>query len=137
MSPEYEGFAKEMSTIAEGQQLLRAAARLDRPGPFQVQASIAACHVSRDGETDWAEIAVLYDRLSDMAPSAVIELNRAVAVSLSEGPEAGLALLATSSGVCARRRPHRRFDRLGHRCNRLARATARRGQVKNENREDG
>ncbi len=46
-----------------------------------------------DGGTDWAEIAALYDRLFDMAPSAVIELNRAVAVSLSEGPEAGLALV--------------------------------------------
>ncbi len=77
------------------EQLLATAARLDRPGPFQVQAAIAACHVSRDGETDWAEVAVLYDRLFDMAPSAVIELNRAVAVSLSEGPEAGLALLET------------------------------------------
>ena len=70
-----------------------AAARLDRPGPFQIQAAIAACHVSHDGETDWAEIAVLYDRLLDVTPSAVIELNRAVAVSMSEGPEAGLALL--------------------------------------------
>ena len=45
------------------------------------------------GETDWAEIAALYDRLFDMAPSAVIALNRAVAVSMSEGPEAGLALI--------------------------------------------
>ena len=83
----------DAAAIAEGQQLLGGAARLDRPGPFQVQAAIAACHVSGDGETDWAEIAVLYDRLFAMAPSAVIELNRAVAVSLSEGPEAGLALL--------------------------------------------
>jgi RNA polymerase sigma-70 factor, ECF subfamily len=83
----------DAAAIAEGRQLLEAAARLDRPGPFQVQAAIAACHVRSEGETDWAEIAVLYDRLFDMAPSAVIELNRAVAVSLSEGPEAGLALL--------------------------------------------
>ena len=83
----------DAAAIAEGQQLLQTAARLDRPGPFQVQAAIAACHVSSDGETDWAMVAVLYDRLFDMAPSAVIELNRAVAVSLSEGPEAGLALL--------------------------------------------
>ena len=83
----------DAAAIAEGQQLLQTAARLDRPGPFQVQAAIAACHVSGDGETDWAVVALLYDRLFDMAPSAVIELNRAVAVSLSEGPEAGLALL--------------------------------------------
>ena len=53
---------------------------------------------SRDvAETDWAEIAALYDRLFDMAPSAVIELNRAVAVSMSEGPEAGLALRRAAS----------------------------------------
>ncbi len=74
-------------------RLLEAAARLERPGPFQVQAAIAACHVRADGTTDWARIAALYDRLFDMAPSAVIELNRAVAVSMCEGPEAGLALI--------------------------------------------
>ena len=65
-----------------------------RPGPFQVQAAIAACHVGADGETDWAEIAALYDQLFAMTPSAVVALNRAVAVShVSEGPEAGLALV--------------------------------------------
>jgi RNA polymerase sigma-70 factor (ECF subfamily) len=79
--------------IAEGHERLDAALRLGRPGPFQVQAAIAACHVETGGETDWAEIAALYDRLFEMAPSAVIALNRAVAVSLSEGPEAGLALV--------------------------------------------
>ncbi len=81
------------AAIAEAHQRLDAALRLRRPGPFQVQAAIAACHVEEDGGTDWAEIAALYERLFDMAPSAVIELNRAVAVSLSEGPEAGLALV--------------------------------------------
>jgi RNA polymerase sigma-70 factor, ECF subfamily len=81
------------AAIAEGHERLGAALRLGRPGPFQVQAAIAACHVGDVGETDWAEVAALYDRLLDMAPSAVIELNRAVAVSMSEGPEAGLALI--------------------------------------------
>ncbi len=81
------------AAIAEGHERLGAALRLRRPGPFQVQAAIAACHVGDVGETDWAEIAALYDRLFDMAPSAVIALNRAVAVSMSEGPEAGLALI--------------------------------------------
>jgi RNA polymerase sigma-70 factor (ECF subfamily) len=81
------------AAVAEGSRLLDAAARLERPGPFQVQAAIAACHVRTDGATDWARVAALYDRLFDMAPSAVIELNRAVAVSLCEGPEAGLALI--------------------------------------------
>ena len=83
----------DAAAIVEAHDRLDAALRLRRPGPFQVQAAIAACHVEVDGGTDWAEIAALYDRLFDMAPSAVIELNRAVAVSLSEGPEAGLALV--------------------------------------------
>ncbi len=81
------------SAIDEGRRRLEAAARLERPGPFQVQAAIAACHVSDEGVKDWARIAALYDLLFDMTPSAVIALNRAVAVSLSEGPEAGLALI--------------------------------------------
>jgi RNA polymerase sigma-70 factor, ECF subfamily len=81
------------AAIAEGHEQLGAALRLGRPGPFQVQAAIAACHVGDVDETDWAEIAALYDRLFDMAPSAVIALNRAVAVSMSVGPEAGLALI--------------------------------------------
>ena len=82
----------DAAAIAEGHERLDAALRLGRPGPFQVQAAIAACHVG-DGEADWSEIAALYDRLFAMSPSAVIALNRAVAVSMSEGPEAGLALI--------------------------------------------
>jgi RNA polymerase sigma-70 factor (ECF subfamily) len=83
----------DATAIEEGRLWLDAATRLGRPGPFQTQAAIAACHV-RDGETtDWAEIARLYDHLFAMTPSAVIALNRAVAVSLCEGPEAGLVLL--------------------------------------------
>lgn len=83
----------DADAIEEGRVRLDAALRLGRPGPFQVQAAIAACHVRDEGPTDWAEIADLYDHLFVMTPSAVIALNRAVAVSLSEGPEAGLALL--------------------------------------------
>ncbi len=83
----------DAAAIAEGRVRLQAASRLGRPGPFQVQAAIAACHVRDDGPTDWAEIAGLYDHLYVMTPSAVIALNRAVAVSMSEGPEAGLVLL--------------------------------------------
>ncbi len=83
----------DTAAIAEGRVRLHAASRLGRPGPFQVQAAIAACHVRDDGPTDWAEIAGLYDHLYVMTPSAVIALNRAVAVSMSEGPEAGLVLL--------------------------------------------
>ncbi len=81
------------AAIAEGHERLDAALRLRRPGPFQIQAAIAACHVGEADETDWAEIAALYDRLYELSPSAVIALNRAVAVSMSEGPDAGLALI--------------------------------------------
>ena len=83
----------DAAAIAEGRLHLQAAARLGRPGPFQIQAAIAACHVRDEQTTDWAEIADLYDHLFKLKPSAVIALNRAVAVSMSEGPEAGLVLL--------------------------------------------
>ena len=83
----------DATAIAEGHERLAAALRLGRPGPFQVQAAIAACHVGDADETDWTEIAALYDRLYEMSPSAVIALNRAVAVSMAEGPDAGLALI--------------------------------------------
>ncbi|WP_149184927.1 RNA polymerase sigma factor [Streptomyces sp. TRM49041] len=64
-------------------------------GPYALQAAIAACHAraATYEETDWAAIAVLYGRLARVAPSPVVELNRAVAVSRAEGPEAGLALV--------------------------------------------
>jgi RNA polymerase sigma-70 factor, ECF subfamily len=66
-----------------------------RPGPYALQASIAACHAraARAEDTDWARIAALYAALARLTPSPVIELNRAVAVGMAEGPEAGLALV--------------------------------------------
>ncbi|MFC9426410.1 RNA polymerase sigma factor [Streptomyces sp. NPDC056987] len=65
------------------------------PGPYALQAAIAACHARAVTyeETDWPAIAVLYGRLAALTPSPVVELNRAVAVSLAEGPAAGLALV--------------------------------------------
>jgi RNA polymerase sigma-70 factor (ECF subfamily) len=82
--------------IAAGDDVLNAALRMRRPGPFQIQAAIAACHAqaARASETDWAEIAALYDQLLAIMPSPVVELNRAVAVSMVEGPETGLELLS-------------------------------------------
>ena len=84
--------------IDAGCAALAEALRLGRPGPYQVQASIAACHVATAegaaADTDWARIARLYDRLGRMAPSPVVELNRAVAVAMADGPAAGLALIA-------------------------------------------
>jgi RNA polymerase sigma-70 factor (ECF subfamily) len=78
--------------VAEGRARLAAAGRLARTGPFQVQAAIASCHVGAAG-TDWAQVALLYDDLAALAPSPVVALNRAIAVSLSQGPAAGLALV--------------------------------------------
>ena len=65
-----------------------------RPGPYQLQAAIAACHARarKADETDWARIADLYDQLAAMTPSPVIELNRAVAYAMAFGPEAGLEI---------------------------------------------
>jgi RNA polymerase sigma-70 factor (ECF subfamily) len=81
--------------IDEGLAALDAAMALRRPGPFQVQAAIAALHVDAPSEdaVDWAAIADLYGALGRLAPSPVVELNRAVAVGFAEGPQAGRALL--------------------------------------------
>jgi RNA polymerase sigma-70 factor (ECF subfamily) len=85
----------DRTTIDEGAAVLDAALRLRRPGPFQVQAAIAACHAQAGSpdETDWMEITALYATLAEMHPSAVVELNRAVAVSMWLGPAEGLAIV--------------------------------------------
>jgi RNA polymerase sigma-70 factor (ECF subfamily) len=81
--------------IAEGTAILEAALRRRNLGPYQVQAAIAACHVTAasPAETDWAEIAQLYGRLAELLPTPVVALNRAVAVAMAEGPAAGLMLV--------------------------------------------
>jgi len=81
--------------IAEGIRLLEAALRLQRAGPYQLQAAIAACHAEAASsiDTDWAQIVMLYGELRRILPSAVVELNRAVAVAMADGLEAGLALV--------------------------------------------
>jgi RNA polymerase sigma-70 factor (ECF subfamily) len=85
----------DTAAIAEGRELLERALRRGRPGPYQVQAAIAACHAiaATAGDTDWLEIAVLYGELARMTGSPVVELNRAVAVAMAEGPAAGLTLV--------------------------------------------
>ncbi len=88
--------------------LARADALAAAPGPYHLQAAIAACHaraVSID-TTDWARIAALYGQLAVRAPSPVVELNRAVAISRAEGPAAGLALLDALQDSPALRRYH-------------------------------
>ncbi|WP_214322582.1 RNA polymerase sigma factor [Nonomuraea sediminis] len=81
--------------IAEGVALLETALRRRRPGPYQIQAAIVACHASAASaaDTDWEQIAALYGKLADLTPSPVVELNRAVAVAMAHGPEAGLELV--------------------------------------------
>jgi RNA polymerase sigma-70 factor (ECF subfamily) len=81
--------------IAEGVTILDRALRRRRAGLYQVQAAIAACHATAKtaDDTDWAEIAGLYRELVRIAPSPVIELNRAVAIAMADGPAAGLRLV--------------------------------------------
>jgi RNA polymerase sigma-70 factor (ECF subfamily) len=85
----------DRTAIDEGVALLDQALRRGEPGPYQVQAAIAACHgVATDAaDTDWPQIAALYRELARMVPSPVVALNRAVAVAMADGPLAGLALV--------------------------------------------
>lgn len=86
--------------IGRGLAALARAEALGGCGPYALQAAIAACHARarRAGETDWARIAALYGELAHTAPSPVVELNRAVAVGMAEGPAAGLALVDALAG---------------------------------------
>jgi RNA polymerase sigma-70 factor (ECF subfamily) len=81
--------------IAEGLALIDKAMRHRRPGPYQVQAAIAALHAraARAADTDWAQIDLLYATLEHLQPSPVITLNRAVAVSKVRGPQAALEMI--------------------------------------------
>ena len=78
--------------IAEGQHLVRRCLRRNQPGPYQIQAAIAAVHSSAQvaSQTDWRQILALYDQLLTCAPTPVVALNRAVALAEVEGPQAGL-----------------------------------------------
>ena len=85
----------ERDKIGEGVALLERALRCGRPGPYQIQAAIAALHAeAAEAEaTDWPQIAALYDELQRRQPTPVVALNRAVAVAMAYGPLRGLALL--------------------------------------------
>jgi RNA polymerase sigma-70 factor (ECF subfamily) len=78
--------------IAEGLRLLERALKSRRFGPYTLQAAIAAVHAEADSvaATDWAQIVALYDQLARIQPSPVVQLNRAVAIAMRDGPEAGL-----------------------------------------------
>jgi RNA polymerase sigma-70 factor (ECF subfamily) len=86
----------DQSLIAEGHQLVRGCLRRNQPGPFQVQAAIAAVHADApDAEAiDWSQIIALYDQLYSLRPHPVIALNRSVAVAELHGPDEGLVALA-------------------------------------------
>jgi RNA polymerase sigma-70 factor (ECF subfamily) len=87
--------------IAEGLALIAAVMQAGGPGPYALQAAIAAEHAraARPQDTDWRAIARVYDRLLELRPSPVVELNRAVAIAMAEGPQAGLAIV---EGIKAR-----------------------------------
>ena len=86
--------------IERAVELLDRAMALDRPGPYQIQAAIAALHAGAQefAETDWVQILALYNRLARLKPGPVVALNRAVAVAMAHGPEAGLDAMAHLAG---------------------------------------
>ena len=104
------------SEITEGHALVETALRRQAPGPYQLQAAIAACHTGE--QSDWPQIVALYGELLRIQPSSVVELNRAVAVAMADGPEAGLAAVDAVQGLDEYRHYHsaradllRRLDR--------------------------
>jgi RNA polymerase sigma-70 factor, ECF subfamily len=83
--------------VEQGRRALDRALALRMPGPYQLQAAIASLHF--DETIDWPQIVLLYGRLAELSPSPVVELNRAVAVAMTEGPEAGLVLVDSLAGL--------------------------------------
>ena len=99
----------DRALIAEGDDILRTALTKGRIGPYQLQAAISAVHAHAPSwdETDWPQIVALYDLLYQMQPSAVVQVNRAVAVSYARSVNEGLALLADAdSGEMRRYQPY-------------------------------
>jgi RNA polymerase sigma-70 factor (ECF subfamily) len=96
----------DRDAVSEGVVVLDHAIGLGRPGPFQLQAAVAALHAGAPSwaATDWPQIAALYGRLEELSPSPVVTVNRAVAVAQADGPHLGLALLSALDG-------DRRLDR--------------------------
>ncbi|MDW3845616.1 RNA polymerase sigma factor [Micromonospora sp. BRA006-A] len=90
----------DRDAVAEGVALVTEALTWSAPGPYQVQAAIAAVHAEAPtaADTDWRQIVALYRVLARVAPNPMVTLNQAVAVAMVDGPRAGLALLATLDG---------------------------------------
>ncbi|HEV3360498.1 MAG TPA: RNA polymerase sigma factor [Pseudonocardiaceae bacterium] len=95
--PDQDRTRWDQPEINEGMALLTTALRRERVGQYQVQAAIAGCHARAQtaADTDWPQIARLYAHLATVNPSPLVELNRAVAVAMSDGPAAGLSILDT------------------------------------------
>jgi RNA polymerase sigma-70 factor, ECF subfamily len=108
--------------IAEGCALVEAALRRRQPGPYQLQAAIAACHTGE--ASDWPQVVALYGELLRVQPSPVVELNRAVAVAMAEGPEAGLAAIDAIEGLDDYRYRHSARAELLRRLGRVDEARA-------------
>ena len=91
----------DRALIEEGHELVRACLRRNQPGPFQLQAAIAAVHADAPTAeaTDWSQIVALYDHLYALRPNAVVALNRAIAIGERDGADAGLAALAFEGGA--------------------------------------
>jgi RNA polymerase sigma-70 factor (ECF subfamily) len=123
----------DAGAIAEGTAVLDRALLLERPGPYQVQAAIAALHAEAPAfeATDWPQIAALYGSLESMDPSPIVRLNRAVAVARTDGPQPALALLAPLLGderldrYAAMHAAHAEILRLAGEVDAAARAYAR------------
>lgn len=99
----------DRARIAEGVRLVEQALPTGPVGPFQLQAAIAAVHgeAADYADTDWPQIAELYRMLDDLAPGPVVTMNRAIAVAMTEGPAAGLAMLDPLLGDRSTARLHR------------------------------
>ncbi len=87
----------DRSEIEQGRRALERAISLRTLGPYQLQAAIAAAHA--EDTTDWAAISLLYQRLGELTPSPVVDLNHAVAVAMADGPDAGLAVMDGIEGL--------------------------------------
>ncbi|MBI1889410.1 MAG: RNA polymerase sigma factor [Burkholderiales bacterium] len=116
----------DAALINEGCDLVQSALRSRRFGPYALQAAIAAVHAeaARAEDTDWPQIIGLYDALLRLEPSPVVELNRAVAVAMCNGPEAGLALVESLLGQEALSTYHLAHAAKADLCRRIGNAAA-------------
>ena len=114
-----------LDEISEANRRLRSAMARLTPGPYQVQAIIAGHHANARtaDDTDWSAIAELYAQLGRMAPNPVVELNRAVAIAMADGPLAGLAVLDRLGGLVEYHLYHATRGELLARAGRPARAS--------------